>query len=259
MQKVGILYICTGKYSIFWKDFFLTCEKYFLPGIAKQYFVFTDAAEIYGESNENVNKIFQEKLQFPGDTLMRFDMFNRSKHKLEKMDHLFFFNANIRFLKSILPDEMFPTDEENGLIGYLHSGFYDKKPEEFIFERNPVSTAYIPVGEGTHYYQGCVIGGKTKPFMEMSRLLDIEIRKDLEKDFIAIWWDESHLNRYLLNKKVKILHPGYAYPELAKLPFEKKAIMLDKSRRGGVAFLRGQEKVTLMNRLKFFVKRILIR
>ena len=31
MCKLGILYICTGKYDIFWEDFYKSCEKYFLP------------------------------------------------------------------------------------------------------------------------------------------------------------------------------------------------------------------------------------
>ena len=44
MNKVAVLYICTGKYDVFWKDFYISYEKYFLPDCEKHYYVFTDAA-----------------------------------------------------------------------------------------------------------------------------------------------------------------------------------------------------------------------
>lgn len=43
MNKVAVLYICTGKYDVFWKDFYISYEKYFLPDCEKHYYVFTDA------------------------------------------------------------------------------------------------------------------------------------------------------------------------------------------------------------------------
>lgn len=45
MKKIAILYICTGKYDIFWEDFYKTSEKYFLNNSEKHYFVFTDAQD----------------------------------------------------------------------------------------------------------------------------------------------------------------------------------------------------------------------
>ena len=39
-MKIGIFYICTGKYSIFWKGFFDSCEQFFLPQVEKKYYVF---------------------------------------------------------------------------------------------------------------------------------------------------------------------------------------------------------------------------
>ena len=43
-MKVGILYICTGKYIVFWEEFYKSCQKYFLSDseCVKQYYVFTD-------------------------------------------------------------------------------------------------------------------------------------------------------------------------------------------------------------------------
>ena len=62
MLKIAILYICTGKYDVFWKEFYRSCEQYFLPNSNKNYFVFTDSKELYDEkNNDKIFKIYQEK------------------------------------------------------------------------------------------------------------------------------------------------------------------------------------------------------
>ena len=43
MATIGMLYICTGKYTVFWPEFYETFSRNFLPGCKKEYFVFTDA------------------------------------------------------------------------------------------------------------------------------------------------------------------------------------------------------------------------
>ncbi|HEX2549894.1 MAG TPA: family 6 glucosyltransferase [Gammaproteobacteria bacterium] len=259
-DKVAVLYICTGRYRIFWPEFYTSAEKYLLHGVEKKYFVFTDAKDLKGASDPNVEIIHQDVLEYPKNSLLRFDMFLRIKEKLALYDYSFFFNANVLFITDISLEELAPTDEENGLIGYLHYALYNKPPDTFFYERNPISTACIPLGHGTHYYQGCLIGGKTKAFLEMAEILDKKIKEDLAKDFIAIWWDESHLNNYFLDKKVKLLHPGYCYPEVTTedLPFEKRILARNKSRRGGVDFLRGIDN-SPVSKIKFLVKKLLFR
>ena len=77
MKKVAVLYICTGKYSILWKEFYESFEKHFLPDCKKEYFVFTDADKIeYEDNNSSIHRIAQEALQWPYSTLLRFHMFH---------------------------------------------------------------------------------------------------------------------------------------------------------------------------------------
>ena len=47
MATIGMLYICTGKYTVFWPEFYETFNRNFLPGYKKEYFVFTDASPLY--------------------------------------------------------------------------------------------------------------------------------------------------------------------------------------------------------------------
>jgi len=56
-MQIGVLYICTGKHSIFWKFFYESSEKHFLARHQKKYFVFTDAQTIDYQDNKNVGRI----------------------------------------------------------------------------------------------------------------------------------------------------------------------------------------------------------
>ena len=37
MATIGMLYICTGKYTVFWPEFYETFSRNFLPGCKKEY------------------------------------------------------------------------------------------------------------------------------------------------------------------------------------------------------------------------------
>jgi len=238
-MKLGILYICTGRYNIFWKKFYKTCEKHFILEAEKHYFVFTDAATIaYESENTRINRIFQENLGWPNNTLKRFETFLKIKEQLLNMDFLFFFNANVIFQKQILSEDFLPKNEN--LLACLHCGFYDKSNEFFSYDRNENSTAYIPYGIGKYYVYGGLQGGKTKAFLEAVEIMNNNIQKDLEQGIIALWHDESHWNKYILNRNdVKILSTSYLYPEGQHLPFVPIIKLLDKNYHYGFNYLRG--------------------
>lgn len=251
-MKIGILYICTGNYSIFWDDFYLSCEKNFMPENERHYFVFTDS-NIPTFDNPNVNIIHQEKLGWPFDTLKRFNMFLRVENELSEMDYLFFFNANI-IVKQTIGTEILSSEEEE-LITARHPGSYKiDNPDLFSYDRNPNSNAFIPYGEGKVYVQGAFNGGASQKFLEMVRVLDRWTEEDLNRDVIALWHDESHLNKYILDKNVKVLHPGYIYPEDWKLPFEMIMMTRKKKKYGGKKMLRGDKGQTGFNPFTFLKK-----
>ena len=75
MSRIAVLYICTGEYSVFWKDFYNSFEEKFLVDHDKEYFVFTDAENLFGTANKRIHLIYQENLGWPGNTLFRFKMF----------------------------------------------------------------------------------------------------------------------------------------------------------------------------------------
>ena len=83
MTKVGMLYICTGKYTVFWPEFYRTFAEKFLPGCEKEYFVFTDAPAIEYEDAPGVHR-GRERWQLPTSCICRhrlIRLFPRRKKK----------------------------------------------------------------------------------------------------------------------------------------------------------------------------------
>ncbi len=256
-MKIGILYICTGKYDVFWQGFYESAEKYLLPKSEKHYFVFTDSEQI--QSTGNIHKIYQQQLGWPKDTLMRFHLFLNIEQDLQQMDYLFFFNANYTFIKPISESELLPTQVDHFLTGQIHPVAYHKKRKDFDYESNPASTAFISDNTGTYYFAGGLIGGQSTAFLRMCHQLKNNIDKDFENDIVAKWHDESHINKYFVEIEPKKLHPGYCYPQDWYLPFEKKTWLLNKSKLGGHAYLRGvgnESKFVFLRDKLFFAKQI---
>lgn len=253
MKKVAILYICTGAYVAFWKDFYLSFEKKFLPKTQKDYFVFTDAKSVYNEEkNTRIHRIYQDDLGWPGNTLFRFRIFKSVFSELNNFDYIFFMNANMFCNTVVTEEEFLPVSEE--LLVTQHPGFYDCKPYEFSYERRKKSLAYIPYSKGHVYVCGGVNGGKAKAFIELIRELDWRVDKDNEKGIVAAWHDESHLNRYILeHENYKLLSPAYCYPEGWELPFEKKLIVLDKGKK----IKLDQKKISNQNKKMKILNRVL--
>ena len=256
MCKLGILYICTGKYDIFWEDFYKSCEKYFLPGYEKYYYVFTDAKKIYAEGeNSRITKVYQENLGWPRNVLYRYKMLLSIKEKLVNFDYLFFFNGNTLFNKTIYTNELIPTPEEHYITCLFWHYFYaGKSSDSFPYERNDRSTAFIPYGEGHFYYQAGVVGGRSKEYLELLEWGKAAVEEDERNGIVSV--DEPYLNRYLLDKEpIKVLYTMYGKPEEWIFPLRSKIIFRDKNRVLGNSFMNNLKGS--ISKRKFFFRQFL--
>ena len=215
MTKVGMLYICTGKYTVFWPEFYESAEKYLLKDCEVHYFVFTDAATLPGGDNPRVHICAQEAYSWPFATLRRFEIFLKQEQALKAFDYIFFFNANAEFMQPVTREMLLPRAEKGEhLLVVQHPSFYAKPNYEFTYDRNPRSTACIPYGLGKYYVCGGVNGGEAAAFLQLCHTLDARIRRDLQRSVIALWHDESQINRYILFRKdFRVLTPAFCYPE----------------------------------------------
>lgn len=253
--NVAILYICTGQYNKFFKDFYQSCEEYFLFGFSiKHYFVWTDD-DCLGGGRSNVTLIHKECAGFPADSLFRFEMFLNVKNELGKFDYIYFFNANSLFLQPV-GEELLP--DETGLIMGL---WYNKTkarwspwrvfdfPAFYSYERNKHSLAYIPPhGKNYLHFMGGINGGRSKEYLEMIEALAKNIRADYDRGIVAIAHDQSHINAYMRTHKCKIIPKECCWPEEWEADFSPKIVFRDKKVLGDV-FTKGRES-TIWGKIK---------
>lgn len=241
MKKIAILYICNNGYDIFWKDFYLSCEKFFLNDLdergnkrfEKQYFIFSDinSEKLYNPMN-NINFIKIENLGWVKNVLMKYDNFLKIKDKLLEFDFVFAFNANYLFIRDINSEEFLP-DTKNGekFLAVISPNEYGLDPQDHPHEKNKKSLAYFNPKDGRkEYFISCLMGGLSKDYLEACEIMNKYTRYDLKKGIVAIYHDQSYLNKFLSERNdVKILGPSYAYPEDQKFSFEKKIILRGKT------------------------------
>lgn len=251
-KKVGILYICTGRYREFWPIFYHSFEENFLPNHEKHYFVFTDTpVEKFG--NERVKCKKQAHKEWPSPTLDRFEMFLSIEEALKDMDYLFFLNSNLKCIQ-VVGDEILPSNPEQ-LVAPVHAQFFKWTEDGKSFTaaggpltQNPKSLAYF--NDPKHdYVMGGFNGGCTEAVLAMYRQLRNDIETDKKNGVIAERHDESHLNHFM-RRNIKKLTPAYMCPEFWLVPVNPKIICLDKDPHGGLTYFR-----TLADRVSPFVLR----
>lgn len=98
------------------------------------------------------------------------------------------------------------------LFGTLHPGFHGAAREAFTYELQPQSQAYILRDEGDFYYSGGFFGGSVVEVLQLTTARHQAMVVDQANGLEAVWHDESHLNRYLLDHKpTKVLSPEYLW------------------------------------------------
>ena len=221
--KIGLLIVATGSYIDFVEPLINSADTYFCNNHEVTYFIFTDS-EI--TQAERVIKIYESKRGWPYDTLMRITMYHTHRDKLGEMDYLFATDADMLFVDEVGNEIL------SDRVATQHPGYVERRG---TYERRPSSTAYVHTQEGTHYFAGGFNGGSAHEFLKMAKTITKNIMKDLGRNIIAVWHDESHINRYFIdNPPTQVLSPSYCYSmNLAathgkRLPYNPRLIALDK-------------------------------
>ncbi len=224
-MKILILTIATNKYIQFVERLYDNIEDKFLNGHEIQGLLFTEH-DVETSDNIKVSQIDHEPWPMP--TLKRYNYFVKEKDYISQFDYCYYFDVDMGIVSEV-GDEVL-----SDLVATMHpyQSFYPK--EQRTYDRNPKSLAYVPAGqEGELYYAGGFNGGSTKRFMEMAEVLADRVTKDLENDVIALWHDESQMNRYLIdNPPTLSLTPSYCCAEEqmynSDYPYDAKIIALKK-------------------------------
>ena len=225
-MNICILTIATNKYIQFVERLYNNLEENFLNGHNLECLLFTEH-DVETSDNVRVSQIEHESWPMP--TLKRYNYFVKEKEFISEFDYCFYFDVDMGIVDKV-GDEVL-----SDLVATMHpyQSFYPKG--ERSYDRNPKSLAYVAPGdEGPNYYAGGFNGGSTKRFLEMSEVIADRVNKDLENDVIALWHDESQMNRYLIdNPPTLSLNPSYCFAEEQMknpaYPYDPKIIALKKN------------------------------
>lgn len=216
-MKVAISFIGTNKYLNFLPRYYENIEKYFLPKSEKTILVFTDGE--LDETPETLKVFSQEHLDWPYITLKRFEILNKAREIISDHDWFVFIDADALVVDRIDEDEFF-TDKP--LFGVHHPCHFLKMQPHTqspgAYEQNPKSEAYIDLSKGLPdvYWQGCLWGGQVPQVCAMIDELQARVDRDLKNDIVAVWHDESQINKYFYENQdqVHTFSSEFAYPEV---------------------------------------------
>ncbi len=254
-MRIAILYICTGKYSVFWPEFYGSFQRHFLPTCEKHFFVFSDTITV-DDCESNVTIIPRECKGFPADSLFRYDMFIGIEQIVRDYDFTFFMNSNMLCVEDVGTD-ILPLEKDEYLVFTESFGYLGRNPRIFPFERNRKSKAYIPYVKNYHYKYvlGGVNGGRTPEYFSFIHQMSEAIRDDDNRGVMAIYHDESHVNRFFYDHpNCKLLSYEYASAEGLNAPLPPKMIIRDKTHVS--EFFNKKKSRGRVNNIVFQIKRM---
>jgi hypothetical protein len=224
-SKIAILFLGTDKYIKFFPKYYESVKKLFLPNTPKDFFVFTDQLKYpYFSGKTDLFIIPRKHERWPLITLKSYETISKIETKLKEYPYIIFIDADMYVNDYVGEKEFFSHDKP--LFSVQHPEFV-KAPGAFEFRSE--STAGVKEGDDlSTYWQSCFWGGKTKEVLELTKELTKRVNKDLKKNIIARWNDESHLNKYYSERKKDIYsyNPSYSYPMRKPIlkPFRKKIV-----------------------------------
>jgi histo-blood group ABO system transferase len=206
-KKIALVMIClNAPYWQYIKPMVESARKFFLPHHNTDFLLWSDMPQEMA-NQLGVTVFHTEPVGWPLPTLMRYSLFLQQEEKLKEYDYVFYCDADMLWVN--------PCEEEilgSGLTAALHPMYAFKAGLRFPLEPNPESSAYITVPK--HYFAGGFQGGVSGEFLKAMKVMKKRIDEDFTKNYVAIWNDESHWNRYLLdNQPTRILSPSYIYPD----------------------------------------------
>jgi hypothetical protein len=227
--RVGVLTVCTGRYCEHLERHLRLLLSNFLAGHGKTCYIFTDqvararatVAELARTHDFAAVVTAIEGRGFPGDTLYRYHyMLLQEQHILAHTDVVYYMDVDLVPEANIRAFEVVPS-ADRPLVAVRHM-LQDGRGTP---EARPQSRAYLAdAAWRLCYFAGGFLGGRSPDFMRMARTIAEAVDDDDSREVVAIWHDESHLNKYLAvhHARVRVLPPSYLYPQGWDIPYRSR-------------------------------------
>jgi len=212
-MKLAFATIATNKYAAYAKNLIETIDRYAFTGsnVEVCVVIYTNNEKNflnYTPTNIKIKTVNITHVPFPLISLLRYHYYT-SDDSLKNYDYVYHIDCDM-LLQDNVGEEIV-----GDRVCVEHPGFFQQFNNlNFPYDRNPVANAYVKMGLGTKYYQNCLQGGSVNEFFNMSVELRNRIEEDLRKNYIALWHDESYMNKYMVdNPPTLILPTTYAQPQ----------------------------------------------
>ncbi|XP_070687716.1 alpha-1,3-galactosyltransferase 2-like [Pempheris klunzingeri] len=213
-SSVALTVFAVGRYlEAYLKTFLTSAEQYFMLGLPVTYYVFTDLPEKVPKielAPQRSLKIMQVEKhpRWQDISMMRMkaisDAIESEIH--HHCNYIFCFDVDQEF------KGRFGSEALGDSVVLLHAYYYNLPKENFTYDRNPKSKAFMEMGD--FYYHAAVFGGLLENVKNMADACHLSIMEDKLNGVEALWHDESHLNKYFwLHKPSKLLSPEYCWDE----------------------------------------------
>jgi hypothetical protein len=224
MKILGIYYICTGRYKL-WFDGFLKSLAYLLPGDEKHIVIISDGLNEYSNYIDNENLIFVDKVDcikdYPWPIVTLFKMKYIYDNQNPLYDYCFYFNGNAEVLNkpSSFWNHFRVLLQDNDMIVAYHAtdamiektSLYKRGSRHINLKR---SSSYIDT-DLYIYVHAAFFCGKSQEIYRMCKTHVDMVSVDLLNRIIAPWDDESYFNKYVYEhrKEMNILYMMVLYAE----------------------------------------------
>jgi hypothetical protein len=230
MKKIAVIAIFLGDYFLLWDEYYHSAIDNLFPSDSKSFFVFTDSNYIKTFQSDKINVFMVDNKGWPFHSTMRYDYILSISNELIDYDYAIFYQGNAFFECQISSSVVF--DDEHVSV-FIHPTMNELHKIKRTYERRRKSTAFTPYNkEPDFYYQAVAFGAKSDIFIKLSEYVNLIMKIDARNSVMAVWYDETYLNKILEYFALKILPSIYIFPESLvkdhnKLPL---VIMREKSR-----------------------------
>jgi hypothetical protein len=246
MGEVGIVSIATNSYSKYWLAMVASAYEKIEPEASVQFFLFTDRVCVESEVSK-----FRDRFKFtfieipsyewPDATIKRYEVIDEHRHLLVNRV-LLYLDSDMLIRENFIPD-LKAKLESNDMVLILHPGFYRPKgfrllttyartPQTLMrdlrlkicmgglgsWESRRESVAFVPRRKRKNYVCGGTWFGTNETFLRYVAILRKQVDLDASNKVMAVWHDESHLNKLAIDYKVALSDSRFCFdPRFANL------------------------------------------
>jgi len=228
--------IATGKYLEYWFNQATSIQGSYKGQGPIKIILLTDQAPSAEQWRKLNLKIPMEIISIPSHgwpeaTLLRYKLMSDiSENLLEGV--CIYLDADMRFVETFT-EVQFTSSQSSSMTFIEHPGYW-RSPDNGAYLRNPGliardifrklkfgglgawetrkgSLAYCERSRRKRYCCGGIWYGPKVKFLEFVNQLSVNVQTDLDNGIIAIWHDESHLNKWISENPYNLKGPSYCF------------------------------------------------